>query len=83
MEAGKREPNYETLERLIDLGWDLEWVIKGTHDKNNKQQNINVRSIENMVSKLKPDEVLFIRKVLELYLKKNREEETEQKDENE
>jgi hypothetical protein len=36
-----------------------------------------------MVSKLKPDEVLFIRKVLELYLKKNREEETEQKDENE
>ena len=83
MEAGKREPNYETLDRLIDLGWDLEWVIKGTSDKNNKQQNINVRSIENMVSKLKPDEVLFIRKVLELYLKKNREEETEQKDENE
>lgn len=71
LESGQREPNYEMLNKLIDMGWDVEWIIKGAVAQ--KDKDVNLRAINNMVEKLKPEEIRFVRKVLEMYMKHNKE----------
>jgi transcriptional regulator with XRE-family HTH domain len=77
MESGQREPNIETVIKLGEFGWDMEWILKGESAEQQKdfgESNVNKKAIMGLLNHLQPKEITYVRKALELYVKSKKEE---------